>query len=80
MRRHYETKKEKYSAFNQEQRAKQIKQLQKNWSKKLDCFRKPTKLSLPWEKLASVTTDGAKSMVGHKTDVIGLINSHMDAI
>ena len=37
-------------------------------------------LSLPWEKLASVTTNGAKSMVEHKTGVIGLINSHMDDI
>ena len=39
-------------------------------------------LGLPWEKLASVTTDGAnaKSMVGHKTGVIGLVNSHMDVI
>ena len=37
-------------------------------------------LSLPWEKLASVTTDDAKSMVGHKSGVIGLINSHMDDI
>ena len=37
-------------------------------------------LGLPWEKLASVTTDGARSMVGHKTGVIGLMNNHMDDI
>ena len=43
MRRHYETKhQEKYSALNQQQQVGQIKQLQKNRSKQLDCFRKPT--------------------------------------
>ena len=36
---------ENYSALNQQQRAEQIKQLQKNWSKQLDCFRKSTSLN-----------------------------------
>ena len=39
LRRHCDTKhQEKYSALNQQQLAEEIKQLQKNRSKQLDCF------------------------------------------
>ena len=37
-------------------------------------------LNLDWKKLTSVTTDGAKSMVGRKSGLIGRINNQMEDI
>ena len=37
-------------------------------------------INLDWKKLRSITTDGAKSMVGRKTGIIGRINKQMEDV
>ena len=50
----------------------------------LDVFEKLNEtllsLNLDWKKLTSITTDGAKSMVGQKTGLIGRIKKQMEGI